>query len=88
MNLDPDVSTRKEAVLFNESPDHSESDGSAYRAYFMGAEGRIVSAVPILASSDEDAVRQAKALTHIDAIELWDRGRIMLRLPKHRQAEQ
>ena len=73
-------------MLTNQSPDHSESTGSAYRAYLMGAEGKIVSAVPIAADSDQDAVRQAQALTHDDAIELWDRGRVMLRLPKHRQA--
>ena len=72
----------------NDSPDHAESSGSAYRAYFMGSQGRIESAVPIAAENDEDAVRQAQALTHIHAIELWDRGRMMPRLPKHRQADQ
>ena len=89
--LRPEEQVSQGGIRQDKSVDHPEPRPFGEHRFrlsrlFDGAEGKIVSAVPIAADSDQDAVRQAQALTHDDAIELWDRGRVMLRLPKHRQA--
>lgn len=65
--------------MTNQVPDHSAGTGSAYRAYLIGDSGRIAGKVDVLASTDEEAIRQARAIQHGGAVELWDRSRIVLR---------
>lgn len=68
--------------MTNPMPDHSASMGPAYRAYLIGAGGRIASKVDVLADTDDEAIRQAEAITHSGAVELWDRGRVVFRHAK------
>ena len=60
-------------------PDAAGPD-SAYRAYTMNDLGRIDTAQPIQACSDQDAITQARRLLDRHAIEVWDRGRFVVSL--------
>ncbi len=53
---------RQEAELTNQTADHSATV-PAYRAYLIGATGRISSAVDILADTDEDASARRRPST-------------------------
>lgn len=64
-------------------PDRHEDAGStqpAYRAYEIGENDRVISFEVIEATSDDDAVRQAHAIARGRLIELWDRGRLVVRI--------
>ena len=60
--------------------DHSEGAASAYRAYLIGDAGRVETATPIDATTDQDAIEQAKQLVDGHLVELWDRTRVVVRL--------
>ena len=59
------------------------SEQSAYRAYLIGADGRIETASPLEAATDDEAMEQARQLVDGHDIELWDRGRLVVRLPSN-----
>ena len=68
-------------------PDRQETNHPpAYRAYRVSAAGRIVDAPTILdASTDEEAIAQARQLVDSLAIEVWNQARCVIALPpKHR----
>ena len=65
--------------MTNPSPDHSAGTGSVYRAYLIGESGRIARSVAVTAENDTDAIRQAEAINHRGAVELWDRSRVVFR---------
>lgn len=65
--------------MTNQLPDHSPGTESAYRAYLIGQSGKIASSVDVLAANDDEAIRQAEAINHGGAVELWDRSRIIFR---------
>lgn len=67
--------------MANNRPDHSASSASRYRAYLIGQDGRVSDAVEIDALDDEAAIAQAKDLTRTYEVELWDRSRVVVRLP-------
>ena len=50
-----------------------------YRVYVIGADERIQSAAPIIALDDETAIQAARNLVDGHAVELWDRGRKIIR---------
>ena len=52
----------------------------AYRAYLIGNSGRIEAATPLRAENDEDAIEQTRRLVEAHAMELWDRGRLVMSL--------
>lgn len=65
----------------NEQPDHSEGTTSSYRAYLIGRDGRVENAIPVMADNDNDAVAQVLQMNSVYEIELWDRSRVVIRLP-------
>jgi hypothetical protein len=67
--------------MTNLPPDHSESASSAYRAYLIGQSGKVEGSVTIFADNDDDATQQARSLAYRFEIELWDRSRVVIRLP-------
>ena len=66
------------------SIDHSQGANSAYRAYVIGDEGRIETSTDILVASDEEAIEQARQLVDDHVVELWDRGRMLIRIEPDR----
>lgn len=74
--------------MSNQLPDHSAGTESAYRAYLIGQSGKIASSIDVLAASDDDAIRQAEAIDHGGAVELWDRGRVVFRQAKSQHSVQ
>ena len=61
--------------------DHSAIAGSSYRAYEIGEDGKVQDSTNIFAASDDDAVEQVRAMADGRVVELWDRSRMVLRLP-------
>ncbi|GJD48000.1 hypothetical protein OPKNFCMD_0714 [Methylobacterium crusticola] len=55
-------------------------DQPCYRAYLVDHDDRLVWAELINANDDRDAVRFALTMVENHAIELWDRGRFVIRL--------
>jgi hypothetical protein len=54
-----------------------------YRLYCLNEQGKITASHEITASSDEDAVAQAKAMELPARCELWDHGRMVAKLDAH-----
>jgi hypothetical protein len=54
---------------------------AAYRIFIRDEDGRIVSSNPINADSDESALRVAGAYLDGGSVEVWDRQRLVGRLP-------
>jgi hypothetical protein len=52
---------------------------ASYRAYFLNAGGHIVRAVELACETDEDAAQEARRLLNGQAIELWERARMIAR---------
>ena len=52
---------------------------ASYRAYFLNAGGHIVRAVELACDTDEDASKEALRLLNGQAIELWERARMVAR---------
>jgi hypothetical protein len=48
-----------------------------YRAYVIGSDGHFIKAVDIDCPDDKAATEQAKLLVEGNAVELWQRGRII-----------
>ena len=51
----------------------------SYRAYFLNTGGHIVRAVELACDTDEDASQEALQLLNGQAIELWERARMVAR---------
>ncbi len=60
---------------------NSEGDEPSYRVYEIGEDGKIRTATPISAPTDEDAKAHARRMADGRVVELWDRARMILRLP-------
>lgn len=67
--------------MVSTSRNSRSQDEVAYRAYEIGDDGKIERSTPILAQSDDDALAQAQQLVNGRDVELWDRGRLIARLP-------
>lgn len=52
-----------------------------YRLYRLDGAGKIIAADWFEAERDEDALGQARALASDSNCELWERGRLVARLP-------
>jgi hypothetical protein len=52
---------------------------ASYRAYFLNKDGHIVRAVELACESDDDASKEALRLLNGQAIELWERARMIAR---------
>ncbi len=63
-----------------------EEDQRTYRLYEIGGDGHIQTFTLVAARTDEEAVEQARNLADGRVVELWERARILLRLPP--EAEQ
>ena len=63
------------------SPEEPDSPESSYRAYEVDRNDHIVSFTPITAHSDDEAVEKTKAIPDGRVIELWNRDRLVIRLP-------
>jgi hypothetical protein len=48
-----------------------------YRAYLIGQDGHFIRRIDLLCADDGAAKEQAKALMGGDAIELWQKGRMI-----------
>ena len=59
-------------------PHESGNAELAYRAYLIGRSGRIEAATPMQAENDEEAIEQTRRLVDAHAMELWDRGRLVV----------
>ena len=57
---------------------------TAYRVYCLDFEGRSVGVQPLSASSDEEAVRQASAMTGLQQCEVWRGDRLITRITEFR----
>ena len=55
---------------------------ASYRVYFLNGQGRIVRAAELNCDTDEEATEQAKALASGQAVELWDRARLIGRFER------
>lgn len=64
-------------MLTDETPEETH----AYRAKLMDDAGRIETTVSIMAATDRDALEQVRGLARSYSVELWDGGRLILRLP-------
>ena len=62
--------------------ENTESDETAYRAYELNSEDRIVTFTIVTAASEDEAVEQARLMADGCTIELWDRERMIARFPK------
>ena len=51
-----------------------------YRLYCLNDQGKITKSHEIHASSDNEAVAQAKAMNLPDTCELWDHGRMVAKI--------
>ena len=56
-------------------------EAHAYRAKLMDSSGRIETTVSIMAATDRDALDQVRGLARSYHVELWDGGRLVLRVP-------
>jgi hypothetical protein len=64
----------------------SAGEPMTYRAYLIGPDDRIRTVELIEAEDDETAVETARPMGDGDAIEVWERGRLIARLdPKPAQ---
>ena len=61
-----------------EMPDSAPS----YRAYLIGEDDRVATFKVILADSDPAAVEQALQFIDQHPVELWDRRRLIAKLPR------
>jgi hypothetical protein len=62
--------------------DEDQGGGThAYRAKLMDRAGRIETTVAIMATTDRDALEQVRGLAKSYHVELWDGGRLVLRVP-------
>lgn len=50
---------------------------ASYRVYFLNGQGRIMRAVDLACDTDDEAVAQARDLASGQAVELWDRARLI-----------
>lgn len=50
-----------------------------YRAFLIGANDRVQQATELLAESDDEAASQAQLLVNGNAVELWNRTRMIAR---------
>jgi hypothetical protein len=57
---------------------------SQYRLYCLNDHGRFTKSHEIDASDDADAVSQARAMKLAVVCELWDRDRMVAKLPPHK----
>lgn len=55
---------------------------SGYRVYFVNGQGRFVRAVELLCRDDEEATAHARDLADEQAVELWDRARLVARFER------
>jgi hypothetical protein len=51
-----------------------------YRVYFLNNEDRVSSFLAIVCESDAGAIEQAKQFVNGQDVELWQRGRLVIRL--------
>jgi hypothetical protein len=63
------------------SGDEEVDEVHAYRAKLMDRSGRIETTVAIMAATDRDALDQVRGLARTYNVELWDGGRLVLRVP-------
>jgi hypothetical protein len=57
---------------------------ASYRVYFLNEKGRIVRALELACQTDEEAVEQTRQLVDGQAVELWERARLIGRFePAH-----
>ena len=61
--------------------DDEMEEAHAYRAKLMDRTGRIETTVSIMAVSDREALDQVRGLARSYNVELWDGGRLILRVP-------
>jgi hypothetical protein len=52
-----------------------------YRAYIVGSDGHFIGFEPIICADDNEATERAKRLLDGHDIEIWNRGRLIARLP-------
>ncbi len=57
-----------------------DADKPTYRAYVIGPDNHIRAAKMIEAEDDESAVKAAGPMVDGHAVEVWDRGRFVVRL--------
>jgi hypothetical protein len=50
---------------------------ASYRVYFLNDKGRIVRAIELASQTDEEAVEQTRQLVDGQAVELWERARLI-----------
>ena len=55
-----------------------------YRLYCLGGTGHIETAHEIIAGNDEDAIMIARAKKLTVKCELWERGRLVAKIPAHK----
>jgi hypothetical protein len=51
-----------------------------YRLFRLRANNSIIDAVEIIVQSDEDAIKEAIRIDHAQVIEIWQRGRMVVRV--------
>ena len=63
---------------------YGEMAGPTYRVYFLDPEGHIVGPPRLLSDCPDDkaAIQQAEQLLDGQDIELWDRKRLVIKLPR------
>lgn len=61
--------------------DQEPDEAHAYRAKLMDRAGRIETTVAIMAGTDREALDQVRGLARTYNVELWDGGRLVLRVP-------
>lgn len=50
---------------------------ASYRVYFLNGQGRIMRAIDLACDNDEQAVAEARRLSSGQAVELWERARLI-----------
>ncbi len=58
----------------------AQEDRPTYRAYLIGANNHIFAAHVIEARSDDEAAAAARAIAGTSRVEVWERGRRILKL--------
>ena len=63
------------------TPEEPDAPENSYRAYELDGTDHIVSFTQIAAHSDDEAVEKTMAIADGRVIELWNRDRLVIRLP-------
>jgi hypothetical protein len=53
-----------------------------YRAYLVSSNGHFVDIIELFCQTDEEAINQAYDLAGAYAVELWERGRLIVFIPE------